>query len=76
MPSICLKLTEPSSRECISLWFILELGEARQRLLNAIPSEALVANPFVYPTLSFFAGLPSKESPLISVSIWEIGVHH
>lgn len=59
MPSVCLKLTEPSSRECISLLLILEIGEVREKLFNAILSEVPLANLCVYPTVSFLAGLPS-----------------
>lgn len=76
MPSVCLKVTEPSSRECISLWLILELGEASKRLFNAISTEVSQANLYVYPTLSFLAGLPSKESALDSGNIQEMGAHH
>lgn len=69
-PRFCLKLTEPSFREWISLWFVVEPGKERQRLFNAVSSEALLAYTYGYPALNFLGRLPPNGAPLAIFEQW------
>jgi len=47
----------------------LDLGEERQRLFSAVPSEALLAYMYGYPALNFFGKLPPNAAYLHSSNI-------